>query len=172
MKKILFAIAIISFLSTNISANPYDNLLLAIRHGDWEAIQSRWQKCAKTTNVNAMLPDGSTLLHLIAKAGRVEIAEIVLGFGANPDFGDASDCTPLYYASQNKDAPMMQILIGPDTAPRSPSIVKAQETRELVLASQLRVVCMEEEPPSESAELPRTTKKEKMKQMLRRLSIS
>ena len=180
MKKIIFATVIVSFLSININAmehetiaQKYDDLFLTVQHGNWEAIQSAWQRCTKTTNVNAMLPDGSTLLHLVAKAGRVNIAETVLGFGADPDFVDANDCTPLYYASLNNDTTMIELLIGPDTDTRVPSIPEAQEPQKLDLARQLSILRrMEEEQPSKSTEQSRTSKAEKLKRMLRHLSIS
>ncbi len=62
-------------------------------------------------DVNAKGIDGTTALHQAAHADHLDIAEMLLGAGANATAGDRYGVTPLYLACVNGNAKMIQRLL-------------------------------------------------------------
>jgi ankyrin repeat protein len=64
------------------------------------------------TLARAALPDGESALHFAAQHDRINVAELLLANGADPNFcGERSKLTPLHYAAWYAGAEMVELLL-------------------------------------------------------------
>jgi ankyrin repeat protein len=88
----------------------------AAERGDVAAVRSL---LGNGSDVNATRVDGATALHAAVHADRLEIAELLLKAGANPDARDRYGVTPLYLASVNGNAAMIGRLLDAGVDPNT-----------------------------------------------------
>ena len=84
-------------------------LLDATKRGDVQAVRSL---LAEGADPNAAQGDGLTALHVAAQEGYLEIAEALLGAGADVEAKTRiGDYTPLHLAAQEANAPVARVLL-------------------------------------------------------------
>lgn len=64
----------------------------------------------RKANPNAKEHNGDTLLHYAVKAGQLDVAKLLIQFGANPDQLNNDGQTPAAIAAINKDDQMLAVL--------------------------------------------------------------
>lgn len=93
-------------------------LIQAVKDGDAPAVR---KLLAQHADVNAAEADGSTALHWAAQRDNLEIADLLIGAGANARAASRYNITPLSLASTNGDADMIQRLLKAGADPNGTS---------------------------------------------------
>ena len=108
-KRLLLAACVIVILQPAAGLGASDTRLAdAAERGDLAAVRSLIEQ---RVDVNAKGVDGTTALHRAAHADHLDIAEMLLGAGADATAGDRYGVTPLYLACVNGNAKMIQRLL-------------------------------------------------------------
>ena len=96
-------------LFSNVQADS-DLLHEAVYYNDIESVKSRLQNGA---NINQLGPSWyeGTALHLAVRDGHLDIAQLLIDFGATVDIRDLSDYTPLHSATWNGNLDMVKLLL-------------------------------------------------------------
>jgi len=81
----------------------------AVYDRDFESVKSLLKKGADINQVG-LYRDGSAL-HLAARSGQQEIAQLLIDSGATVDIRDLSDYTPLHNAAWNGNLDMVKLLL-------------------------------------------------------------
>jgi len=104
----IIALGLVALLFT--AALPVGGQLIeAARNGDAAAVQTL---LAGGADANAAQGDGLTALHMAAQEGYLEIAEALLGAGADVEAKTRiGDYTPLHLAAQEANAPVARVLL-------------------------------------------------------------
>lgn len=102
----------------------------AAMNGDRSAIRSLVQQKA---NVNAPQVDGTTALHWAVQADDLETAALLIRAGAKVSAANSAGATPLFLASVNGSAPMVEALLKAGADPNAP-LTKTGDTA-LMLAA-------------------------------------
>ena len=103
--------------ATSDTAVSDSGLSNAAMQGDRDAVRSLLKRKA---DVNAPQGDGTTALHWAAFRDDVEMAQLLLGAGANVMATTRlGDLTPLFMAAKNGSAPMIELLLKAGADPNS-----------------------------------------------------
>jgi uncharacterized protein len=101
----------------------------AVKSGDKAAIR---QLLERHSDVNAVMPDGSTALHWAVRSNDLETAQLLLRAGANAKAADRHGVTPLSLACLNGSTAMIRTLLDAGAPPDS---VDGQGETALITAS-------------------------------------
>ncbi len=104
LKIILASLGLLLF--TNVQAG---SLHEAVYDRDFESVKSLLKKGADINQVG-LYRDGSAL-HLAARSGQQEIAQLLIDSGATVDIRDLSDYTPLHNAAWNGNLDIVKLLL-------------------------------------------------------------
>ena len=104
LKLLLASIGLLLF--SNVQAG---SLHEAVYDRDFESVKSLLKKGADINQVG-LYRDGSAL-HLAARSGQQEIAQLLIDSGATVDIRDLSDYTPLHNAVWNGNLDMVKLLL-------------------------------------------------------------
>lgn len=85
-----------------LQAGARDDLFTLVRAGETDLIRQLLQNDPELIRTKT---DGSTALYFAARSGRVEVARLLLEFGAAPDPGNDVANTPLWFAAQSPARP-------------------------------------------------------------------
>lgn len=104
LKLLLASLGLLLF--SNVQAG---SLHEAVYDRDFESVKSLLKKGADINQVG-LYRDGSAL-HLAARSGQQEIAQLLIDSGATVDIRDLSDYTPLHNAAWNGNLDMVKLLL-------------------------------------------------------------
>ena len=104
-----------NLLQYGISVNPEhgnnSKLLLAAVQKGYLPIVEDLLKSDVNILCNSTFINDSMLLHVATKYGRVEVAKLLISYGADVNAQDKTGNTPTYYAIENADLKMIQLLL-------------------------------------------------------------
>ena len=123
-------------------------LVDAAERGDLAAVRAL---IGQKTDVNAAREDGQSALHAAVYADRLDVADALLRAGAAVAAKDRYGLTPLYFASLNGSAPIIQRLIEAGADPNSAD--PGGETALMTATAPVRVAVMSAVSPPGSAAL-------------------
>jgi ankyrin repeat protein len=118
---------------STVSVGAQSPLIEAVKAVDAAAVRSLLQKRA---DVNVAEPDGSTALYWAAEKNQVEIAQLLIGAGANASARTRYGGTPLAMASLNGNASFVDLLL---KAGADPNTVTANGETVLMIAARTGV---------------------------------
>lgn len=107
----LAAVWLLAFACT-VSASDVE-LVEAAKQQDWDTVRT----LLRSSDANARQADGSTVLAWAVHWDQKQVAQQLLGAGADPDIGNDYGVTPLFLAIKNRSVEMVDILLeaGADT---------------------------------------------------------
>lgn len=118
--------------------NGSPGFFYAVRQGYVEAVQ-RFLECAVDPNVKCLDYNVMrTPLGMAVYSGHIEIAQVLLMYGADPNERDGDGEAPLFPAVRNNDGPMVDMLL---RAEADPNVYDCEEPAETPLDLALRMEC-------------------------------
>jgi ankyrin repeat protein len=99
------------------SAGPSAALVEAARASDWNSVRSLLAGGLPSDILNAPDTDGTRALHWAVRADQLEIADLLLGAGADAKVENRLGVTPLYLAAENGAAAMIRRLLQAGASP-------------------------------------------------------
>lgn len=101
--------------ATNV-AETAQNIAEAARNEDKAEVRAL---IARHTDVNGVLPDGTTALHWAVRSDDLETVELLIRAGARADLADPAGVTPLSLACANANASMIRKLLAAGANPNA-----------------------------------------------------
>jgi len=106
----------ILLMASSIQAQTYQSPAEAAKEQDWSALQNLVKD---GVDVNSDMADGSTALAWSVHWNNVQVTGELLAAGANPDQANDFGISPLYLACENRNLPIIDMLLNEDANPNA-----------------------------------------------------